>query len=186
MTTQKQHILDWYQEEAKRTCPDLGSEKLNLAHMVLGIGSETEELYKAMLENDSVGVLEEIIDKIWYLANYCTFRGYSLKELYINKNSFTDEPWEANTEVEIIKFSKLQDYVKKYIAYNKPINSELEINALKGILWSLSEILDQGHLELTKGLKNNIDKLKIRFPEKFQENLALNRDLIAERKELEK
>ena len=104
-----------YQIQAKRTCPSLGNDKLDLAHMVLGIGSETEELYKAMLTNDSVNVLEEIIDKIWYIANYCTFRGYSLEELYNKRDSFTDEPWEANTEVEVIKFSKYNNLSFKYI-----------------------------------------------------------------------
>jgi len=174
-----------YQKQAKRTCLSLGSDKLDLAHMVLGIGSETEELYKAMLTNDDVNILEEIIDKIWYIANYCTFRGYSLEELYNERSSFTDEPWEANTEVEIIKFSKLQDYVKKYIAYNKPINTDLEKNALKGILWSLDEVLNQAELDLETGLDRNIAKLKARFPEKFTEEAALNRDLTKERAILE-
>ena len=177
--------LKWYQQEAKRTCPSLGNDKLDLAHMVLGIGSETEELYKAMLTNDSVNVLEEIIDKIWYIANYCTFRGYSLEELYNKRDSFTDEPWEANTEVEIIKFSKLQDYVKKYIAYNKPINTDLEKNALKGILWSLDRILEQEEFNLETGLDRNIAKLRERFPQGFSEEKALNRNLTNERKVLE-
>jgi len=177
--------LKTYQKEAKRTCPTLGSDKLDLCHMVLGIGSETEELYKAMVTNDKVNILEEIIDKFWYIANYCTFREYNLEELYNDRYSFTEESWEVQTEVEIIKFSKLQDYIKKYIAYNKEINRELEQNALKGILWSLDEVLCQEELNLKEGLEKNINKLKVRFPEKFDENLAKNRNLELERKTLE-
>ena len=178
-------LLDWYQEQAKRTIGDLG-EKMNLAHMVLGIGSETEELYKAFINDDKINILEEICDKFWYIANYCTFRGYNLAELYIKRNEFKQEAWELNCEVEVIKYSMLQDCVKKYIAYNKPINKEIEENALKGILWSLEEVAFSENVNLFKGLENNINKLKVRFPDKFNEELALNRDLQKERLELEK
>lgn len=175
-----------YQEETKRTCPSLGSDKLDLCHMLLGIGSETEELYKAFVLKDNVNIGEEIADKFWYLANYCTFRSYDLSELFDNKDEFIQDEWELETEVEIIKFSKLQDYVKKYIAYNKPIDRSLEENSLKGLLWSLNYVIDKQNLDLEKLLENNINKLKVRFPDKFTQEKALNRDLISERIELEK
>ena len=54
-----------YQEQAKRTCPTLGSDKLDLAHMVLGIYSEHEELMKATVQKDIVNQVEEIADKMW-------------------------------------------------------------------------------------------------------------------------
>ena len=40
--------------------------------------------------------------------------------------------------------------------------------------------------ELYKSLENNINKLKVRYPESFSEELAINRNLEQERKELEK
>lgn len=176
--------LSKYQEEAKRTCSDLG-EKLNLAHMVLGIGSETEEVYKAAVENDFIGIGEEIADKFWYIANYCSFRNIDFQYLYDTRNEFTEEAWEANSEVEVIKFSKLQDYIKKYIAYNKPIDPKLELNALRGIVWSLTEVISNYNADLNVLLERNIAKLKARFPEKFTEEAALNRNLVKERSILE-
>ena len=64
-----------YQVEASRTCSDLG-EKLNLAHMVLGMWSEFEEYIQAKENNDKINQSEECSDIMWYIANYCTYRGY--------------------------------------------------------------------------------------------------------------
>ena len=52
-----------YQEQAKRTCPSLGSEKLDLAHMVLGIHSEYNEWISS---TDDINESEEIADMLWY------------------------------------------------------------------------------------------------------------------------
>lgn len=165
--------LKWYQEQAKRTCPNLGSDKLNLAHMVLGIFSEYEEYEKAL---DDVNRSEEVSDMVWYIANYCTFRNLDLSELYDNK--------QAGNNSFPINISILQDYVKKYIAYNKEINRNSEITILQYILDNIEYMY--GYIEMENSLHNNINKLKVRFPDKFDENLAKNRNLDAERKELEK
>lgn len=175
-----------YQKQAFRTCPDLGSLKLNLAHMVLGIMSEEEELLKALVEGDDVGIEEELADKLWYIAGYCTFRNLDLQKLYDERNQVDCEQWEERIDVGISSLSQLQDYVKKFLAYNKEINTELEQRALKLILWNISLEIDESDIILEDILQNNIDKLKVRYPEKFTTERALNRDLEAERRELEK
>jgi hypothetical protein len=43
-----------------------------------------------------------------------------------------------------------------------------------------------GDINIPNSLQNNINKLKVRFPQSFNEELAKNRDLVSERKELEK
>lgn len=70
-----------YQEETKRTCPDLSKieysgEFLNQLHMVIGISTEAGELldaYKKAFaygkELDLVNVQEEIGDLFWYISN---------------------------------------------------------------------------------------------------------------------
>lgn len=162
-----------YQEQAKRTCPSLGSDKLDLAHMVLGIFSEYEEYALAI---DDINKVEEITDMMWYLANYCTFRNYDLNILWENMyNNFYSFK---------INVSKLQDLTKKYLAYNKEINREFEEMLLKSICCNICEMYES--TDIFQALQNNIDKLKIRFPDKFDEDLAKNRDLKSERKELEK
>ena len=177
--------LKEYQQKAKRTLLDLG-EKLNLAHMVLGICSEDEEVLKALVNKDTIGIGEEIADKFWYIANYCTFRNIDLQELYNNRIDFEQEDWEKKTSISTVKLSKLQDCVKKYIAYGKPIDKKVEENCLKGLIFGLADDIDYNNLDLFTILNNNINKLKVRFPDKFTEEKALNRNLTAERTELEK
>ena len=182
--------LQAYQEAAKRTCPvnltglvDYKSDyykplvdKLNLSHMVMGMGSELSELQDSYDSGDKVNIGEELADIMWYLANYCTFRNHTLYNLTVN-NNFKNLKW---------NIAELTDLVKKYVAYNKPINEETEKTLIVSILLEVTIICDNYDLNLDRILENNIDKLKARYPDKFQENLALNRDLVAERKELEK
>lgn len=173
-----------YQELAKRTCASLGDEKLDLAHMVLGIVSEQEELLQAIVKEDEVNQREEMADICWYLANYCTFRNYDFSKLVEEYQfGFETEDWEENVCTFDVYSSKLADYVKKYIAYGKSIDRELEERALCGIIYSF-QFEDCG-FDFVKDLERNIKKLEARFPEKFSQEKALNRDLNTERKILE-
>lgn len=178
--------LEQYQEQAKRTNADLGSEKLNLAHMVLGLVSEQEEYLEASVKEDEVNQREELADMCWYIANYCEMRGYKFHEL-LKQCQFFFEPndeWIEQVSYMDVYVSKLADYVKKYVAYGKPIIRAKEKEALKGILYSLT--LEECYFDFERDLRNNIEKLKVRFPEKFTQEKALNRDLETERKILEK
>jgi NTP pyrophosphatase (non-canonical NTP hydrolase) len=173
-----------YQELAKRTCASLGDEKLDLAHMVLGIISEQEELLQAIVKEDEVNQREEMADICWYLANYCTFRNYDFSKLVEEYQfGFETEDWEENVCTFDVYSSKLADYVKKYIAYGKSIDRELEERALGGIIYSFQ--FEDCEFDFNKDLERNIKKLEARFPEKFSQEKALNRDLNTERKILE-
>jgi len=115
-----------YQEESKRTCPNLNdnlreglSDEL---HMVMGISTEAGELLDAYKKHfaygkelDVVNVGEEIADIMWYISNLCRIKGINLEEM----------------------------------------------------------------------LQRNIDKLKARYPDKFSQEKALNRNLDKERDILE-
>lgn len=167
-----------YQQEAQRTCPSLGDIKLDLAHMALGIFSEYNELFAAQSKGDITNFKEEIGDFFWYIANYCTFRSINLEDII-----GTTIEAELTLEDEI---SKLQDIVKKFIAYNKPIDSEQEVILLKNITKILDELLTFMEIDdLMDCLERNINKLRIRFPDKFTEENALNRNLELERQTLE-
>ena len=53
-------------------------------------------------------------------------------------------------------------------------------------MWYISNFCNLNNWDLREILSTNIQKLKIRFPEKFEENQAINRNLEQERKTLEK
>ena len=166
--------LQEYQKQAKRTCPSLGSEKLDLAHMMLGIHSEYVEFVEA---TDKVNRGEELADMYWYFANYCTFRGYDL--------AFFDLKFAMHSKAITKVTSLLQDVVKKYIAYNRVIDKEVEQKLLVDLMVTLKWVASEWGLKVEDILEKNINKLKVRFPDKFTEEAANNRDLEAERKTLE-
>lgn len=80
---------------------------------------------------------------------------------------------------------ELQDAVKKHIIYGKPIDRVNVIEEFSDCLWYIAVGLDACGSSFEEAFAKNIAKLKARFPDKFTEDQALNRDLDAERKALE-
>ncbi len=80
---------------------------------------------------------------------------------------------------------ELSDIFKKNIAYGKPIdwiNAQEEIGDM---MWYISNFCTINGFDLEKILEQNIAKLEARYPEKFTEEKAENRDLTKEREILE-
>jgi len=171
--------LEEYQTHAQRTCADLGNKKLNNLHMKMGLITELAEaidVYKKKIaykkDIDYVNLQEELIgDVLWYAVNYCRINKIKLPVmpealLESQKPSYTDEQYVKH----LIDFLKLSMKPKKNI-------SSLIIK-----IYILSVYLN---FDFYQSLTNNINKLMVRYPEKFDVNNAVNRDLKTERKRLE-
>lgn len=165
-----------YQQLAKRTCVDINEN--NHLHMVLGVSTEVGELLDIFKKNiaygkepDLINLAEEVGDTFFYLVNQATFKGLVLEEIQpqSNKNFTIVETilrWEA----------KYKDY------YFTEGDDEYLIRLID--MWAgIAELLE---VDMSKCLTNNINKLKVRFPDHFSQKNALNRNLDNERKELEK
>lgn len=171
--------LQTYKQEANRTIKYLGDHRLDLAHMMMGFCSEHNELHDAITKFDVPNVGEEVADHCWYGANYATIQGIPIVENHgtaiYNYNDL------------VVAVSKLADLVKKYVVYNKPIDPIKEQQYLQRIFDVCYNFYDMGiRVDLPRALQNNIDKLRKRFPDKYSDELAQNRDLAAERAEIEK
>lgn len=81
---------------------------------------------------------------------------------------------------------ELLDAFKKHIFYGKPLDTVNVGEEIADMMWYLTNLCRLTGLDMEVLMQNNIDKLRKRFPEKFTQEGALNRDLDAERKELEK
>jgi NTP pyrophosphatase (non-canonical NTP hydrolase) len=82
--------------------------------------------------------------------------------------------------------SELIDMLKKHIFYGKPIDFPNAKEELGDALWYIAIGVDVLKTTLDEIMSVNIEKLQERYPEKFTEYNALNRNLDAERKILEK
>jgi NTP pyrophosphatase (non-canonical NTP hydrolase) len=188
-----QTILE-YQGLAARTCPNLPGEHENERHMNLGVITEIGEVLDIYKKNlaynkpfDVVNLGEELADIAWYIVNKCRFHEIPLddnfdtvkaevKEL-LDTQMFTEQDLPVALKTEALMHPLLQ-------AYCGPTNNIFSAPIVQ--LAMLANIAEWYELDFFQLLTNNIDKLKVRYPEKFTEEAAQNRDLEAERAELEK
>lgn len=173
-----------YQVAVQRTMPDLGGLQLNKIHMILGMCSEFNELYEA---TDDVNRAEELTDINWYLNNYATLVNLNLDTEFEFHNKHFYYVLKNNDYMEMlqVEISKLTDMEKKMFAYKKPIEEyDLQQQVIK-IAQRLNDAYAHFNSNPFVGMERNIAKLKARFPDKFTEHAANNRDLEKERKILE-
>ncbi len=172
-----------YRKINLRTNKWLGSPQLDLAHALIGMTSEINELEEAIKKNDEVNISEELSDILWYVSLYLSVRdiptlGQSIQIVY--------QPFPALVR----NISLLNDIAKKWIIYNKEIDQEKENQILTTILTIAHNFFLSSHdnrkVDIERGLQNNIDKLRKRYPNAYSDELAQNRNLEVERRELEK
>lgn len=151
-----------YKEQASRTMTSRGPDH-DLRHLNSGIGTELFELqdifkryYAYGKEIDLIHVKEELGDTYWYEGNRESVIGYK----------FTDE-------YEFGSIESIMDAINNFIITRTCSRSLCDA------------IAKYFRLDVADIWQTNINKLKGRFPEKFNFEDALNRDLNNERKILE-
>lgn len=80
---------------------------------------------------------------------------------------------------------ELQDQLKKHIFYGKPLDTTNLVEEMGDLMWYVGIMCDTLKVSLEDVMIKNIAKLKARYPEKFTEDKALNRNLFDEREVLE-
>jgi len=180
--------LKEYQESAKRTMTYLGSHELDTAHMLYGMMSEIVELMDA---KDKVNAAEEIADVMWYVANYASINGIGFETIANVFEVNLDKIFGPVAKVDAInqlvcRISFLTDHEKKELAYKKHFPLVEKSMYLFEIIKTVNWCFYYFTINPYEALQHNIDKLRVRYPEKFSEEKALNRNLTEERKALEK
>ena len=180
--------IDEYQRDAVRTLKNSDSVKFNLLHMAAGLITEYGELAVAIHNRDTVNTYEEVADLLWYVSNICTIQELDL-------HTFLDIPFVAtpnigvpmNTIVDDVLAKLLHalieiiDILKKYCAYNNVAKLSGLNRYLLEIGMHCKEILEYTRAgSLEHALTVNILKLRARYPEKFTEDSAINRNIAKE------
>lgn len=174
--------LEQYSKEAARTCPELGGQLLDSIHMVLGMNTELLEYRQA---TDAINQAEELSDFFWYLSNLCR-----INNIKIN-NTFEFGTLAPRLEDTV---AELQDLYKKAFAYSKPID-EIRLKYYCDTAFiTMCNLFIESDIDtvtpkeedlLFYWLDKNIQKLRLRFPDKFDKDLAINRNHDKEREVLE-
>jgi NTP pyrophosphatase (non-canonical NTP hydrolase) len=152
--------------------------ELNIVHFLLGIQTETNELVFECKEKWQLK--EELGDLFWYCALAATTLGFTLNDLTIIPIE-TEDP-----EEELQKISgTCTDMAKRIIFYRKEYEDH-HIAALIGeILSLLEQLINLYDLEIEDVLECNINKLQARYPDKYTDHHALNRNLSKEKGQLQ-
>lgn len=79
------------------------------------------------------------------------------------------------------EIGELVDIFKRHIFYGKPIDLTNMDEEIGDVLWYLAILMDFCGVDFQSCMRRNIQKLESRYPDKFNEEDALNRDLTAER-----
>ena len=78
------------------------------------------------------------------------------------------------------------DSMKKHIFYGKPLDKINLAEELGDLFWYCAIVADEFGIEFEQVMERNIEKLKARYGDRFNEERAENRDLKLEREILEK
>jgi len=85
----------------------------------------------------------------------------------------------------VTEAGEFQDALKKHLYYGKNLDTVNLKEEIGDILWYCAIALEALGTDFESVMQTNIDKLKARYPEKFTEDSANNRDLETERQILE-
>lgn len=80
---------------------------------------------------------------------------------------------------------ELLDMLKKHIFYGKPLDLVNAAEEIGDSMWYAGLVIDVLQTTFDEILTVNINKLKLRYPEKFTESAAIHRNTDAERQLLE-
>lgn len=80
---------------------------------------------------------------------------------------------------------ELVDAFKKHIFYGKPLDKVNVVEEVGDLFWYLAILADDLGFTFEECMQANLKKLRLRYPEKYDDRLALERDLASERASLE-
>ena len=192
--------LEEYRLLAARTLPDLGGRSNNLLHMEAGIAGEflgeavdiLKKTFAYKKPLDKVHLGEELADTVWYCAGVETINklpgtiiSFDEEAIVSVENIKNQTITYIKESVEIRSSSVETECLWTILANKRAVDSSSRgaILAIIGICMGICEVLE---IDFWQTLTNHISKLQVRYPEKYTNEAALNRDLAAERVELEK
>lgn len=140
---------------------------MRLLHGALGLTAELLELQESNAKGDMVNTTLELGDIAWFAATICHACGHEPSK-HSRRYSIAD----LRVEIE-----KVASAVKALVYYGRPLPDDFAFMAGQILVGARMVGINQLN---TDPLPLNIKKLRTRYPEKFTEFAANNRDTAAE------
>lgn len=161
--------------------PDKNSRDDLLIHSALGLSSDYGELLQAEQNRDNDNILEELGDLYYFLFQGIAALDLDLESVLLDYGiKSLDGLGKINLQIEI---SKLVDYAKGKLFYNKQLPEDEELIIVYArIYYNMKHLLNASKINEIDVINANAKKLNARYGDKFSEEKAKNRDKAAEMK----
>jgi NTP pyrophosphatase (non-canonical NTP hydrolase) len=172
-----------YQEQTLRTLPKLGSPINDSLHMTVGIMTEIAEIVDIMVSDYNPNkIKDELGDVMWYLSNYSNLLGAAIGDFINALDGFAIMGTLSNIDGLLLSSSRLLDMDKKTFAYGKVYTKAEKIATMMSVFYYVTKLAEEHKVDLNEAMDLNIKKLRVRFPDKFVSDQAINRDVEKENK----
>lgn len=181
-----------FTEDVKRTWKDHTGDSANteLLHIVLGLSGEIlEELTAAIMNKNQVNKKEEVGDYAYYLIMLMDYYGITGS---LGKERFLpiEHPEALKKPYRAIQYTTgmILDIIKKLEIYKRD-NAEHRnylILAIHLNIQALEHFSKDNGFTVVEAIEAVINKLKVRYPDKFADQGAVGRNHELEMKELQK
>lgn len=172
-----------YQRLAMRTANMKISNELILANRALGLAGEGGEFAgivlrkivfgEAMAEND---VTKELGDVMWYAATTAEAVGLQLADLdWHEARVLVGLTMEKLTIGLFAYVGHVADHMKKHLTHGHPMQPAMIGVGLAAIVFFAKKLAEDQRISFENVLATNIDKLKKRYPEGFDETRSKER-----------
>ena len=185
--------LSEYTEQALRTESKIDTVTLNLAELIpllesfISLTEMLDSLKKKIFYQNDKKYKETFQKNVSALQNSVAF---------LKKSNVSADKEYAEVNVRLLhgiigvmtESGELAEILVKHLLNNSATIDKvnLEEEVVGDIGWYTAILVDEFDLDWEGGLQNNINKLRIRYPEKFSVQAASERNLNLERKALEK
>ena len=176
-------------ENTRRTWNKKEDTMDNINHALLGLIDESGELakaYKSELaygkELDEANIQEEIGDLCYFSARLIDELQFGEQDkLFKSIGDIVQNPLPKKVEVEGIEvvFAISTRVASIYLAMTTN-DGTLIVKAVQDLMYALKTMCELLGVELESVMDSNTAKLKVRYPDKFDESKAVDRDLKAE------
>lgn len=171
--------LNQYMNRAIRTLKP-GKPLHVLIHCSLGIAGEVGELFMAIDKMDKVNVREEMGDIMWYLAVACKTAELDMNVLYMESDTYMEQSSSTGMQNLIMGMANFVDHIKRAEFYTKEVETAHIGMASLALLSGLRMMSHSYGFSFADITRRNIAKLAVRYPDKFTELNATERNLDAE------
>lgn len=170
-----------YQKLALLTAPEMEPRTLDpmtdqILHGAIGLSGEIGEIFEAGEKNN---MPEEIGDCFWYIAVCLHGAGYDMEDMEYESIKIEYPFYEL-----VIHSSRVLDQAKRLVYYQAPL-THVFVQSIRSALKCLSELAELTKMSVDEIMGRNIEKLKIRYPKKFDSFHATRRNLENESKAFE-